>query len=1048
MTISKSDTSSEKQNKNSSATSQIVTRSQSRAMTRKKSRIIQTSNMVTRSKSKKESSSNNTVLNENNTVFDNDDDTSTKLLDDDTTSTELLDDDTSTKIFDNASTSELNDNASTIDTSDDGISTVDDNETNSLINENRLGSNPKELKPSRDRNITFFERQKREKDSLTDKTDETNKVDGIENLNDVSVQENTDTSLQWLTELQKTYNTPEFHSYLDDSGRIFNGSEEVFKTVENVKCLENPQFPEPTSYIYIISKQMGGDIYYKIGIGGTGYKNTNDDEIQSGRLSSAQTFLVIGLGEEASFKVHYLFFFRQKKRETLEKNGSHVIEQLIHKFLQNDIFRSASILFPSGARSEWYLVPKHQQKLFLGIVFDLMGFFTQKQTQGYPYKPCEIWKLVPTKNVTDGDRPASFEDSCIRGITLPVDYSQRLGKSPQYKALKNLLPSSEQRIVITIQPRSPDVDDSKVLECLKRMELMSMEKFTIQFEEIVIKPEKQEQEYVLCTRKEETMETWKEFDAWKKTIQEKEKIKIYDVKEIVNDDVERKFFMSLFDVLTLLKEKRNTLYSVLQNKLFYMRMKKRSTIIIQERQQRRLNIKSVPQWYFNKDTQNKWAEIFIQPGSKYKKYEFHKDVSINSSDNAQYRWKVTGSSTDENKVITLRREAVNDDNSATTRVESNVPVWRVMMLLNVMGKNKSREEEVKDVEFSRRKKIEKGAILTIDSDYFTYLNEDYTLADMGEVREELYKVKKIYKKHAETSSEAPVYMDITFVGVKGETPAEAEAEAEGRQIGRQETFYIQVDDLKNQRKLKHIQNPIVADGTKTLDLMTVFKDKEATLLNKNRPATFMIENILKFNKTALRIKCTRYGIEPPSIPEIYEDPGYGYLKIVEAHPKKKPLYYTLRFLEQFDKESIKWDVYLGYSIVQDRDIFEKVDEGDSNLVEYRELLKLDIKSIVNTLPIIENIPYSFIPSKNVTEMIVNNHTNFTQYCQSINKRVKYEVVEIFSNKNKEIEVDDNRYTGALKVMIDNFWKNLKRVPGRMRNNIAITSKKQTRKKNL
>jgi hypothetical protein len=1008
-------------------------------MTRKKNNFTQKSNMVTRSKSKNESSSNilhnesSTVLNENNTVFNenNNDD-----YDDDDNNTKLLDDDNSTKIFNNASsTSELNDNA---DTSDDGISTVDDNDNNnSLLNVNNLVSTPKKLNSSRDRNITFFERQKKEKDSLTDKTDETNKVD---------VQESTDKSLQWLTELQKTYNKPEFHSYLDDSGRIFNGSEEVFKKVENVKCLTNPQFPEPTSYIYIISKQMGGDIYYKIGIGGTGYKNNIDDEIQSGRLGSAQTFLVIGLGEEASFKVHYLFFFKQKKRETLEKNGSHVIEQLIHKFLQNDIFRSASILFPSGARSEWYLVPMHQQKLFLGIVFDLMGFFTQKQTQGYPYKPCEIWKLVPTKNAID-NRPAFFEDSCITDIKLPVDYGKRLGTAPQFVVLENLLP--EQRIIITIQPRSPDVDDNKVWECLKKIEMMSMERFTIQFEKIVIIPEKQEQEYVLCSRKNETDSTWRLFDRWKQTVKENEKIKIYSMKEIVNDDdvvVLSRFFISLFDVLTLLKKKRNTLDSVLQNKLFYMQMKKRNTIIIQERQQRRLNIKSVPQWYFNNDTQKIWADIFREPGSKYKQYEFHKDVSINSSDNAQYRWKVTGQS-EENKIITLKREAFNDDGTSTGITESSVPVWRVMMILNVMGKKKTKEDEMKEVYVKRHQKIEKGAILTIDSDYFTYLNEDYTLADMGEVREEFYKVKKIYKKHAKTSNEAPVYMDITLIGVKGETPAEAEE----RPIGsRQETFYIQLDDLKNKGKLKRIQNPIVVtEGTKTMDLLKYFNDKEVLLLiNKKRiKMTFSLGNILKFKKTALRIKCTSYGVELPSIPEIYEDPDYGYLKIVEAHPKKKPLYYTLRFLEQFDKES-KWDVLLGYSIVQDLDIFEKVaDEGNRNLEQYRKFLKLDIKSIVNTLPITENIPYSFIPHNKVTEIIVNNHTNFSKYCQSINKKVKYEVVKIFSNKNEEIEVDDKRYTGLLKEMIDNFWENLKRVPGRMRNKIIINNpKKQTRKK--
>ena len=206
--MSKSATSSEKQNKNSNATSQMVTRSKSRAMTRKKNNTIPTSNIVTRSKSKKESASSNTLINENNTILNENNIVYNDDYDDDN-STKLMDDDESTRISLNPGTPELSD------TSDDGISTVDHNETNSLINENNLLSNPKKLNPSRDRNITFFERQKKEKDSLTDKTDETNEV---------SEQENTDKSLQWLTELQETYNTPDFDSNLDDSGRIFNGS--------------------------------------------------------------------------------------------------------------------------------------------------------------------------------------------------------------------------------------------------------------------------------------------------------------------------------------------------------------------------------------------------------------------------------------------------------------------------------------------------------------------------------------------------------------------------------------------------------------------------------------------------------------------------------------------------------------------------------------------------------------------------------------------------------------------------------------------------------
>ena len=171
------------------------------------------------------------------------------------------------------------------------------------------------------------------------------------------------------------------------SGREYNGSDKIFKDVENQKFTDNNDgnFTEiKVAYIYIISKYIDGNTFYKVGLGGTGLGS---------RLGGAQTFLIPGLGDSTGYKVHYLFFFHDMyKRQYLyppASGGSTLAEKIegnIHKNLRYYL-TAANITFKNNYPSEWYLIPSHNidVKFFIGFIFDIIA--------SHEKQPHSIWRL-------------------------------------------------------------------------------------------------------------------------------------------------------------------------------------------------------------------------------------------------------------------------------------------------------------------------------------------------------------------------------------------------------------------------------------------------------------------------------------------------------------------------------------------------------------------------------------------------------------------------------------------------------------------------------
>ena len=192
------------------------------------------------------------------------------------------------------------------------------------------------------------------------------------------------------------------------SGRQYIASDQLFQVQGQIK--PDPMWKKivytPTTYIYIISKTINNETFYKIGEGGKGASNTTG----TGRLGNAQTYLIPGT-IDAGFLVHYLLYFRKNYHIDSKFIGQH-IEKQIHATLQT-LFPASSISFANNNASEWYSIKDKERNFFFGFVFDIIGSFHEKRM-----KPLEITRVSP-----DG------EDEKIE-LPSPTEIFERMKSNP------------------------------------------------------------------------------------------------------------------------------------------------------------------------------------------------------------------------------------------------------------------------------------------------------------------------------------------------------------------------------------------------------------------------------------------------------------------------------------------------------------------------------------------------------------------------------------------------------------------------------------------
>jgi DNA polymerase/3'-5' exonuclease PolX len=181
----------------------------------------------------------------------------------------------------------------------------------------------------------------------------------------------------------KTYKDLEY----DKSGIDYNSSEQIFDIMHKASTVvdkyANTVIPilVEYNYIYIISKTINKQLFFKIGSGSGG-----NNQYSKGRIGSAQTYLIPGL-ENIGFFIHFCILYRKEKFHNNYNISEHVEKNGIHKTLQT-IFPASSISFANNNQSEWYLVQPREVSFFLGFVMDTLSSYSMTKL-----KPLQILKF-------------------------------------------------------------------------------------------------------------------------------------------------------------------------------------------------------------------------------------------------------------------------------------------------------------------------------------------------------------------------------------------------------------------------------------------------------------------------------------------------------------------------------------------------------------------------------------------------------------------------------------------------------------------------------
>lgn len=570
---------------------------------------------------------------------------------------------------------------------------------------------------------------------------------------------------------------------LRDSGLEYVSSNPVFNIVETslypeihvAQTNENITY----SFLYIISKYIGEQLFFKFGSGGN-FKQTTQT-LRLNRIEGAQTFLIPGVGNNVGFQVHFLIFF--KKTPYLDKSAVHeFIEKSIHKTLQIQ-FKASNLRFGTENPSEWYLLRKpagqsDDPKYFCGFIMDVL---TTYANEADILAPNIIWKLSKNSKNTKKISLPSIEDAQKRLVMNNSIYYTilKMLDSKGIRSQRRFTVEIEEGDENTLRKRKGTVqmyrkeiidkgdmiveNDAKVGSLLE----FSGKKYVVT--DIVLNRLKYSFGQPL-----ETNEIYVKFRPY-----EKKDVSILDFKEqnirIIPKHEKRTetgieysdYYMKIEDILRIIKPIESELndWPLKENYDYYKMRREGKTYEVFEM----ANNVQLPEWYFAAKVQEFWSKVFIGSitNPKYKRYqEPHVDSRVNiESDQTQYEWRVIARTiyknedTSKRTNILLKRSTTNEPT-----IEEEVPVTRLMMLFNVI-------EHVQEKMITKPKFIhgDKGGIHYIIEKDFTcrlpagYFDYDFEYNENVEKELFTYRVHKVYEKQivqGDINIESVDYMDI------------------------------------------------------------------------------------------------------------------------------------------------------------------------------------------------------------------------------------------------------------------------------------------------
>ena len=557
----------------------------------------------------------------------------------------------------------------------------------------------------------------------------------------------------WLNALREDYNAMDF---CKQSGRFFNGSDPILKNIES-KQFKDPnqvyqsRYTMESSYIYIISKVIGENQYYKVGEGGSGDKSSGP-----GRLGDAQTFLPFGLNEDVGYRVHYLLFFPKRYHPNVTVFLGKFIEMRVHSNLRLN-FRSASITFENGKPSEWYLVPKNDLCIFLGFIFDIVS--------SYKVRPLQIWKLVSSRvgkeivkleagwTTRMSKNPDNIERDDITNIgsniVIKMNYEEDVGSVVKFK--NNLLGD----FVLPNQRAALRYSYTVTNIILNKKELKEGQPLQINtFYGIVTSLKKTFDELVDIFLNQEI-----DISKFEITLKPED------------GNVKAKFYISIKDLLQIHKLTkyagkrlfdRWALKSIYN---YYHGSQQDDTTDTYEMP----NNFVAPPWFFNSQIQLAWAHKMTTE----EEFMYHTDYLKDYNNNSQkYNWKSTAFYTEQfanSGDYLIERERVNENKDIIPNTKEGVPILRIMNVMSVheiqpTGKKPREKHYEKTIDGwtveGHSKRLVRGGFVELKDDYFTYYKKNGEADDITKYKgKTMYLVKKIYEKTNHSANLNP-WMDV------------------------------------------------------------------------------------------------------------------------------------------------------------------------------------------------------------------------------------------------------------------------------------------------
>lgn len=548
---------------------------------------------------------------------------------------------------------------------------------------------------------------------------------------------------------------------LKDSGLEFISSNPIFNEIETSLYPESQFSPfrkEETrySFLYIISKNIGEQLYFKFGSGG---KTKQIDNLRLNRIEGAQTFLIPGIGDNTGFKVHFMFFY--KNASYLDKASIHdFIEKSVHHILQQQ-FKASNIKFGTENPSEWYLVKQSRGKsetpsFFCGFIIDVLTTYANRNTQ---LAPSTVWKLSEKKNKSKQVKLPAIEETENRLKEENGTYD-KIQKMLASRGLRNereyvIIEEGDQN---TLLSKKGNIKEYKA-EIMKKGEIVKEGNETIG--SLFEFPPNSGKKYIITDivlnrlkysfgQPLEYNEIYAKFKPQPNNNMEiekfeKKKISI-STKISSNNDNENEYYMKIENLLEIIKPHENIENWPLKKNYDYYQMRSKGKNYTMYEIKKNVE---VPDWYFNPTVQDTWAKIFSGSNTNQKFAEYqriHTDTRHHDpNDQKTYEWKVVARiyRKNENKKtkqnILLKRETTTTDNQ---KIEEEIPITRLMMLYNI-PKSVKETIHTKSSIWHKGKEIKKDFTCLLPAGYF---DVDYREKSVTSNEKYTFRVHKVYIK--------------------------------------------------------------------------------------------------------------------------------------------------------------------------------------------------------------------------------------------------------------------------------------------------------------